>query len=257
MDRNVEMCLQIQRALYLSRALVQPAVYIRSDVDKILCTKLRDIVKRHQGNLVERPEEATHVVHRPPNYRDEEEAVRAVLRRERGCLLHWWHAPDSYDLWLPDMELEEAEPQGEATTPAPEGQAWQVNALFVLDLEEFNEWMNEEDYLVPGTERGRPLTKYTLDDLVPCPEAERRRGGDKKGKRKRSPSPPPSDRKKRKGRGGQTPSAGGGKGKRSAARGEEEEDLTKDMDDPVAEPNITEVALPKSGQIRDSSNVMA
>merc|ERR1711976_1083196 len=108
MDRNVEMCLQIQRALFQSRVVSQPAVYIRHDVDKILSTKLKDIVKRHQGTVVDRPEDATHVIHRPPNYRDEgnEEWLRPVLKRERGTLIHWWYFPDSYDCWLPDMEVD-------------------------------------------------------------------------------------------------------------------------------------------------------
>ena len=55
----------------MSRVVSQPAVFVRPDIDKILSTKLKDIVKRHHGHLVERPEDATHIVHRPPNYRDE------------------------------------------------------------------------------------------------------------------------------------------------------------------------------------------
>ena len=40
------------------------------------------------------------------------------------------------------MEVEQ-EPE---IPPMPEG-AWHVHARWLLDLEEFNEWMNEEDYL--------------------------------------------------------------------------------------------------------------
>ncbi|ELU01612.1 hypothetical protein CAPTEDRAFT_182223 [Capitella teleta] len=245
MDRNVEMCLQIQRTLQSSKVITQPAVFIRHEVDKILSAKLKDIVKRHQGALVESPEEATHVIHKPPNFRDQSEALRSVLKRDRGSLIHWWYSPDSYDLWLPDMEVDaDVEPPVEPDGP------WHVDAFFLLDLEEYNEWMNEEDYLtIEEDKKGRKtgLLRCTVDDIIPCPESDRVRR-DKKAKRKRSPSPPLSERKNRKRRGGQTPSTGGGKGKRSSAR-EDEEDLTKDLNDPTPEPNISEVNLPRSGSV--------
>lgn len=37
---------------------------------------------------------------------------------------------------------------------------FQVNALWLLDLEEYNEWMNEEDYLV--TEGGGCLVSFRI-----------------------------------------------------------------------------------------------
>ena len=47
----------------------------------------------------------------------------------------------SYDQWLPDCHTDlECE-------PARDISQWEVTARWLLDLDEFNEWMNEEDYL--------------------------------------------------------------------------------------------------------------
>lgn len=62
MDRNVEMFLQVEKALFQSKCLGLPQIYIRPEVDKALVPKLKDIIKRHQGALVEEPEVATHIV---------------------------------------------------------------------------------------------------------------------------------------------------------------------------------------------------
>lgn len=62
MDRNVEMFLQVEKALVQSKCLSMPQIYIRPDVDKLLVPKLKDIVKRHQGVLVDEEEEATHII---------------------------------------------------------------------------------------------------------------------------------------------------------------------------------------------------
>lgn len=71
MDRNVEMFMQIQRSLLQNRVIVQPAIYLRPEIDKISTVKLKDIVKRHLGIVVEKPSEATHVVYPQPNAREE------------------------------------------------------------------------------------------------------------------------------------------------------------------------------------------
>ena len=71
MDRNVEMFLQIEKSLVQNKCLKMPQVFIQSNLDKSLITRLREIVKRHQGHLVENVDEATHVVSTPPITRDE------------------------------------------------------------------------------------------------------------------------------------------------------------------------------------------
>lgn len=73
MDRNVEMFMQIQRSLVQNKVIVQPAIYLQPEVDKILTAKLKDIVKRHLGIVVEKPSDATHIIFPQPNSREEGE----------------------------------------------------------------------------------------------------------------------------------------------------------------------------------------
>lgn len=73
MDRNVEMFMQIEKALVQTSILTRPAIYLQQSMDKILGVKMKDIVKRHQGTLVEKSDDATHVVHQLPSQRDEGE----------------------------------------------------------------------------------------------------------------------------------------------------------------------------------------
>lgn len=67
----MEMFMQIQRSLLQNRVIVQPAIYLRPEIDKISTVKLKDIVKRHLGIVVEKPSEATHIVYPQPNSREE------------------------------------------------------------------------------------------------------------------------------------------------------------------------------------------
>lgn len=64
---------------------------------------------------------------------------------------------------------------------------YKVSATWALDLDQYNEWMNEEDYEIDDNGQKR-VHKYRLsvEDLMSShpPPA-------KKPKRKRSPTPPP------------------------------------------------------------------
>lgn len=51
MDRNVEMFMNVEKALVQNKCLIMPAVYIRSDVDKVNASRVKDIIKRHQGTV--------------------------------------------------------------------------------------------------------------------------------------------------------------------------------------------------------------
>ncbi|XP_046577111.1 SWI/SNF complex subunit SMARCC2-like [Haliotis rubra] len=244
MDRNVEMFMQIEKALVSSKCLPPPSIFIRPDVDKILIPKLKDIIKRHQGTMCDNADDATHIVHTLPSHPPpNDEYFRPVLKRDRHCLVHWWYYPDSYDTWVTDTNIDY-----EPDSPYSHQGAFEVSARWLLDLEEFNEWMNEEDYLVEdefnadGSNKKYKKSnrlKLTVEDLN-NPDPDRRDKKDKKGKRKRSPSPVPEKKKRKSGR---TP--GLSSTKKRSARDEEEEDLTKDMEEPTPEPNIQEVAIAK------------
>ena len=95
-------------------------------------------------------------------------------------LVHWWYYPDSYREWKPQSEIE-GSPEPVMPTPV----LWKVQvccvllylsfwlhllsaghyrstghidlwtlcqARFIRDLNKFNEWMNEEDYIIGGDE---------------------------------------------------------------------------------------------------------
>ncbi|NXI75750.1 SMRC2 protein, partial [Rhipidura dahli] len=180
-----------------------------------------------------------------------EEWVRPVMKRDKQVLLHWGYYPDSYDTWIPASEIEASVED----PPTPE-KPRKVHAKWILDTDTFNEWMNEEDYEVtdeksPVTRR-KKISAKTLTDEVNSPDSDRR---DKKGgnykKRKRSPSPSPTPEAKKK-NAKKGPSTPYNKSKRGH-REEEQEDLTKDMDEPSPVPNVEEVTLPKTVNTKKDS----
>ncbi|XP_071991174.1 SWI/SNF complex subunit SMARCC2 isoform X4 [Engystomops pustulosus] len=251
MDRNVEMFMNIEKSLVQNNCLSRPNIYLHPDIDSKLQSKLKDIVKRHQGTVTEDKSHASHVVVPVPGSLEEEEWVRPIMKRDKQVLLHWGYFPDSYDTWIPASEVEA--PVEDAPTPE---KPRKVHAKWILDTDLFNEWMNEEDYEVndersPVTRR-KKISAKTLTDEVSSPDSDRR---DKKGpnykKRKRSPSPPPSAEAKKKNvkKGPSTPYNKSKRGHRE----EEQEDLTKDMDEPSPVPNVEEVTLPKAVNTKKDS----
>ncbi|KAK2091063.1 SWI/SNF complex subunit smarcc1, partial [Saguinus oedipus] len=78
------------------------------------------------------------------------------------------------------------------------------------------------------------------------PEKRDRKASANARKRKHSPSPPPptpTESRKKSGKKGQASLYGK---RRSQKEEDEQEDLTKDMEDPTPVPNIEEVVLPKN-----------
>ncbi|XP_028025349.1 SWI/SNF complex subunit SMARCC2 isoform X2 [Bombyx mandarina] len=195
-DLNVQMMMEIESALLGADVIRSPCVYIRSEVDKATANKVKDIVVNHQGEICEDEEDATHIIY-PTMDPHEEEYARPVFKRGNHVLVHWYYLPDSHDTWA-QAELPVDTPEAvswECTRSEP----WRVTASWALDLPQYNEWMNEEDYEVDanGKKKTHKL-RLSVDDLIPGSEPSSR---SKKGsKRKRSPSPPPQKHSKRKSR---------------------------------------------------------
>ncbi|XP_040474409.1 SWI/SNF complex subunit SMARCC2 isoform X2 [Falco naumanni] len=251
MDRNVEMFMTIEKSLVQNNCLARPNIFLHQEIEPKLLSKLKDIVKRHQGTVTEDKSNASHIVCPVPGNLEEEEWVRPVMKRDKQVLLHWGYYPDSYDTWIPASEIEASVEDA----PTPE-KPRKVHAKWILDTDTFNEWMNEEDYEVtdeksPVTRR-KKISAKTLTDEVNSPDSDRR---DKKGgnykKRKRSPSPSPTPEAKKK-NAKKGPSTPYNKSKRGH-REEEQEDLTKDMDEPSPVPNVEEVTLPKTVNTKKDS----
>ncbi|KAM4688019.1 SWI/SNF complex subunit SMARCC1 isoform 2-T2 [Discoglossus pictus] len=243
MDRNVEMFMTIEKTLMQNNCLSRPTVYLIPDIELKLANKLKDIVKRHQGTVTEEKLKASHHVYPIPTSLDDDEWLRPVAKKDKQVLIHWGYHPDSYDTWVPstDLDAEIEDP------PIPE-KPWKVHAKWLMDTDLFNEWMNEEDYEVDENKKGTSFRqRISLKNEEPARSPERK---DKKStssakKRKRSPSPPPTPQESRK-KAGKKGSGGLYGKKRGQKEEDEQEDLTKDMEDPTPVPNMEEVLLPKN-----------
>uniref|UniRef100_A0A8D2L249 SWI/SNF related, matrix associated, actin dependent regulator of chromatin subfamily c member 1 n=1 Tax=Varanus komodoensis TaxID=61221 RepID=A0A8D2L249_VARKO len=244
MDRNVEMFMNIEKALVQNNCLSRPTIYLIPDIELKLANKLKDIVKRHQVTA-----KMVHVGLK-------QEWLRPVMKKDKQVLVHWGYFPDSYDTWIhaTDIEAEIEEP------PIPE-KPWKVHAKWILDTDVFNEWMNEEDYEVDEnkklvTFRQRIYINMKSEEPVRSPERRDRKAAASARKRKHSPSPPPPptpvELRKKAGKKGQASLYGKRRGQKED---DEQEDLTKDMEDPTPVPNIEEVVLPKNvNPKKDSEN---
>ncbi|XP_074917206.1 SWI/SNF complex subunit SMARCC2 isoform X5 [Chelonoidis abingdonii] len=251
MDRNVEMFMTIEKSLVQNNCLARPNIFLHQEIEPKLLGKLKDIIKRHQGTVTEDRNNASHVVCPVPSNLEEEEWVRPVMKRDKQVLLHWGYFPDSYDTWIPASEIEASVEDA----PTPE-KPRKVHAKWILDMDTFNEWMNEEDYEVTDEKspvsRRKKISAKTLTDEVNSPDSDRRdkKGGNyKKRKRSPSPSPTPEAKKKNAKKGPSTPYTKSKRGHRE----EEQEDLTKDMDEPSPVPNMEEVTLPKTVNTKKDS----
>ncbi|XP_075880760.1 SWI/SNF complex subunit SMARCC2 isoform X2 [Nelusetta ayraudi] len=228
MDRNVEMFMTIEKSLVQNNCLTRPVIYLSPDIEPKLLGKLKDIIKRHQGSVTEDKASGSYVVVPIPTSLEEEEWVRPVMKRDKQVLLHWGYFPDSYDTWISASEVEAAVED----PPTPE-KPRKVHAKWILDLDQYNEWMNEEDYEVgEGCPKRKRISAKTLTDEVTTPDERRDKKPSSAKKRKRSPSPSPTpppqeSKKKNTKKGPTTPYTKSKRGQRE----EEQEDLGKDLDE--------------------------
>ncbi|XP_069395441.1 SWI/SNF complex subunit SMARCC2 isoform X2 [Paralichthys olivaceus] len=251
MDRNVEMFMTIEKSLVQNNCLTRPVIYLSSDIEPKLLGKLKDIIKRHQGSVTEDKASSSHVVVPIPTSLEEEEWVRPVMKRDKQVLLHWGYFPDSYDTWIPASEIEAAVED----PPSPE-KPRKVHAKWILDLDQYNEWMNEEDYEVgEGCPKRKRISAKTLTDEVTTPDERRDKKPGSAKKRKRSPSPSPTpppqeSKKKNTKKGPTTPYTKSKRGQRE----EEQEDLSKDIDEASPVPASEEGNPAKTNNTKKDSD---
>ncbi|XP_038117822.1 SWI/SNF complex subunit SMARCC2 isoform X1 [Culex quinquefasciatus] len=237
-DPIIQMLLDMETALIEAECMRLPIVYIRPEVDKQTANRITDIVTNHQGEMTPDEEEATHIIY-PAVDPLPEDYARPTFRRDKHVMIHWYYFPESFDTWVPNtFDL----PDNVPDCPLSPGDRWRVSASWVTDLEEYNEWMAEEDYEVD--EAGRKKVhkhRLSVDDLMSAGDEKVKKPGKlTHQKRKRSPSPQAKGGKRKSGR---SPAVFQ---KKPRADDEESEDLTKDMDDPPAETNLTEVKASSS-----------
>ncbi|XP_056294000.1 SWI/SNF complex subunit SMARCC2 [Pseudoliparis swirei] len=251
MDRNVEMFMTIEKSLVQNNCLSRPVIYLSSDIEPKLLGKLKDIIKRHQGSVSEDKASSSHVVVPIPTSLEEEEWVRPVMKRDKQVLLHWGYLPDSYDTWIQANEIEAAVED----PPSPE-KPRKVHAKWILDLDQYNEWMNEEDYEVgEGYPKRKRISAKTLTDEVSTPDERRDKKSGSAKKRKRSPSPSPTpppqeSKKKNTKKGPTTPYTKSKRGQKE----EEQEDPSKDLDEASPVPASEEGNPPKTNNTKKDSD---
>uniref|UniRef100_A0A672Z6T6 SWI/SNF related, matrix associated, actin dependent regulator of chromatin subfamily c member 2 n=1 Tax=Sphaeramia orbicularis TaxID=375764 RepID=A0A672Z6T6_9TELE len=196
MDRNVEMFLNVEKNLVQNNCLTRPTVFLSPDIEQKQTSKLKDIIKRHQGSISDDKSKATHLIYPSQSQQEEEEWVRPVMRKDKQVLVHWGLYPDSYDTWLSASEVD-----GDVEEPPSTDRPWKVHAKWVLDTDAFNEWMNEEDYEVdenkkPVNFRQRIFPKE--EESSRTPDRKERKANSAGKKRRRSPSPPSTPAESRK-----------------------------------------------------------
>lgn len=60
----------------------------------------------------------------------------------------------SYDSWIPSSECDQ-----EPEEPPQRTKPWEINGRWVIDLDIYNEWMNEEDYEIESDVSATVLTE--------------------------------------------------------------------------------------------------
>lgn len=222
----------MEKALIQNKLYAIPVIYIDPNVDKAVTQRIKDIIRKRNGQVVDTEENATHILYNSADA-SVEEYGRPVVKREKMVLMHWYYFPDSFDTWvnsesvgLDSMSLD---------SPSPKTEPWRVTYAWIFDTDQYNEWMSEEDYEVDETGRKKVHPRLmSVEDLM---NEDRNKKKDRK--RKRSPSP---KREKRKS------CRNAPVGSKKSSKEDESEDLTKDMEDPIPEPNVVEVTPSPNGQ---------
>ena len=137
----IELCAKIENALETNNCLTYPACYLRPEIDNQLAEKLKEIIKKHIGTLVNTQDEADHVIYEPIDEKKSDEWIRVVQKRGKDALIHYWYMPDSHDTWIQNVDIDEPEPNENAGV-------WNINSNWIIDTDKYNEWMNQEDYEV-------------------------------------------------------------------------------------------------------------
>uniref|UniRef100_A0A672HVJ8 Chromo domain-containing protein n=1 Tax=Salarias fasciatus TaxID=181472 RepID=A0A672HVJ8_SALFA len=196
MDRNVEMFLNVEKNLVQNNCLTRPTVYLSPDIEQKQASKLKDIIKRHQGSMTDDKSKATHHIYPSPSHQEEEEWFRPVMRKDKQVLVHWGLYPDSYDTWVSASEVD-SDPEDPPSADRP----WKVHVKWVLDTDAFNEWMNEEDYEVDENKKPVCFRQKIFpkeEESSRTPDRKERKANSAGKKRRRSPSPPSTPAESRK-----------------------------------------------------------
>ncbi|XP_057661978.1 SWI/SNF complex subunit SMARCC2 [Diorhabda carinulata] len=230
LERVYEMFQSMEKALITAKLYTLPIVFIKPEIDKAVAQKVKEMVRKRNGQIVETEDTATHIIYGSVDPLKDEYG-RPTYKRDKMVMMHWYYFPNSFDTWV---NLESAGLEGLTieNNSSPHSGPWRVSCNWVYETDQYNEWMSEEDYEVDenGVKKVHPRLMSVEDLMNPSEDRNKKN----KGKRKRSPSPPSKVGKRKSGR---SPAVG----KKTRPEDPESEDLTKDMEEPTPEPNIVEV----------------
>lgn len=142
------MLLSIETGLAQAKLWTSPQIYFTPQLlerEKGEIAKYKDIAKKHKATVVDDEESATHFIYPPLD--PEEEYARAVFKKDKHVMIHFYYFPDNRDQWV-KAELPAEKSPSEQIVIHPSSHQWKVCANWLIDMKEFNEWMNEEDYEV-------------------------------------------------------------------------------------------------------------
>merc|ERR1719215_889219 len=208
-EANIEMCQKVEEILEKKKFHAVPKLFMMKGLPKEDKDKVKEIAKKMKAKIVDNEQDATHILH-PATDPDYDIFCRPIFKRGDKCIVHFYRMPESHDNWGQMWPPEDKEPP--EGIPEEKEEQYRVSVDWLIEGEEYNEWMCEEDYEVD--EDGEPKSNEMYmaeEEFSNCFEKPR-----KKAKRKRSPSPPPSATKSGRGK-------AKGKAKRSKVDDEEEE----------------------------------
>jgi SWI/SNF related-matrix-associated actin-dependent regulator of chromatin subfamily C len=165
-------------------------VFISPALPLIEASRVKDIVVRHQCELLFDAKNATHIITKVTAaiFADSEEYFRSIEQKGDDILVHWWYTPDSYDTWCHAATTSPAEP---ANAHPP---VWVVNHRWAIDMDTFNEYMNEEDY--EDQEAAKAFLATATGAKATSVETTGTLTGGSKGSKRKMTDSPDSDRKK-------------------------------------------------------------
>ena len=132
--------MQVQEHLINEDLYKVPVVMIKDNVKEKDKTKVKDIVEKRGGQITTTEDEATHVIHSKVELNNDL-YCRPVFKRNDKCLVHFLYMPDSSDNW--GVCYPETEP---GDGPEEKAEQYHVSVDWVAESDQYNEWMNEEDY---------------------------------------------------------------------------------------------------------------
>merc|ERR1711899_395150 len=251
-EANLEMCQKVEESLIKKNYHPAPKFFLRKELSKDDVSKIKERAKKRNAAIVDSEKDATHIIYpSDEDLRSDDMYCRGVFKRGAFCLVHFYRMPESHDNWGQLWTPEEKEPP--EGIPDEKEEQYRVSIDWLLEAEEYNEWMHEEDYEVDEKHNNKVNDMYMTDEEYSnCFEKPK-----KKAKRKRSPSPPPvtptATAASATSSNSATPpnnktkasKSAKGKGVKKSKMDEDDqdEDLTAEMDDPSPENTISEVRV--------------